>query len=67
MSRFEALTGYIVLLVCLFAGILIILAWAQFYGDVYTEVAIGLTKFLFFIIAVASVMFWIYYLVTRRE
>lgn len=66
MGKFEALTGYIVLLVCLFSGILVILAWAEFYGSTYTEVAMGLTKFLFFIIGVASVMFWLWYLVSRR-
>jgi hypothetical protein len=67
MGRFEALTGYIVLLVCLFSGLLVVLAWAQFYGSTYTEVAQGLTKFMFFIIAVVSIMFWIWYLITGRE
>lgn len=67
MTRFEALTGYIVLLVCLFCGILVILAWSAFYGSVYTDVAAGLTKFMFFIIAMASVIFWAWYLVSGRQ
>ena len=67
MSKFEALTGYIILLVCLFSGILIILGWAAFYGSVYTDVAVGMTRFLFFIIAFASVLFWAWYLISGRR
>lgn len=67
MARFEALTGYIILLVCLFSGLLVILAWSELYGSVYTEVAVGLTRFMFFIIAVASIIFWAWYLVSGRK